>query len=54
MKDALDVIGQFEDALSGLTEQQKNKALLDIFGTLNIDSSHTEKVEKGRFFILKY
>lgn len=31
-----------------------NSKPLDIFGTLNIDSSHTEKVEKGRFFILKY
>ena len=37
MKDALDVIGQFEQALDGLTDEQKNKALLDIFGMRGIN-----------------
>lgn len=37
MVDAMDVIGQFESALDGLTDEQRNKALLDIFGMRGIN-----------------
>ena len=37
MIDAIEVVQRFEQALSGLTDEQKNKALLDIFGQRGIN-----------------
>jgi len=37
MVDAMEVVQQFERALEGLTDEQRNKALLDIFGQRGIN-----------------
>ena len=52
MVSAIDVIKQFEGALDGLTDEQKNKALLDIFGMRGVNgmsamlSSTSEKFQE--------